>query len=178
MKPKDFSKFKEAWFRGVYQKHFPELYFYSRSFTTDEELIRDVIQDAFVTILEKDKLESISNIRNYLFSCVRNALFSRIKSESIRERIKTEINLEQEDGTESPASRREKLISLTEEAVNSLPPSCKAIFEMVKVEGLTYKQTAERLSLSVKTVETQMGIAFRKIREYVSTAVLVRDEND
>ena len=172
MRPKDFDRFKEAWFRGVYQKHFPELYFYLRSFTSDEELIRDVIQDAFVTILEKDKLESVSNIRNYLYSCVRNTLFNTVKSESIRERIKTEISLESEDNQESPAIQREEIISLTEDAVNSLPASCKTIFEMIKVEGLSYKQAADRLSLSVKTIETQMGIAFRKIREYVSAAVI------
>ena len=126
----NFDKFKEAWFRGVYERHFPELYFYLRTFTTDDEMIRDAIQDAFVKILEKDKIESVSNIRNYL--------------------------------------------ALAEEAVDNLPASCKAIFRMAKTEGLTYKQIAERMSLSVKTIETQMGIAFRKIREYVAVAVTER----
>ena len=170
MEPKDFGRFKEAWFRGVYEKNFPELYFYLRSFTNDEDMIQDAIQDAFVAILEKDKLESVSNIRNYLFSCVRNTLFNKIKSEKVRERIKMDISLDSEDVKESPATRREQLIILTEEAVNNLPVACKAIFTMAKKEGLSYKQIAERLSLSVKTVEAQMGIAFRKIRQYVSSA--------
>ena len=74
--------------------------------------------------------------------------------------------------SESSAVANENLIALTEEAVRTLPATCRSIFEMIKVAGLTYKQAAERLSLSVKTIETQMGIAFRKIREYVSTAVI------
>ena len=171
MEPENFRKFKEAWFRGVYERHFPELYFYLRTFTKDEEMIQDVIQDAFVTILEKDKLESVSNIRNYLFSCVRNKLFNSIKSENARERIKTEMRVEPEGVQESQFRRREELIILTEKAVDTLPASCKTIFTMAKIEGLSYRQIAEKLSLSVKTVETQMGIAFRKIREYVSAAI-------
>ena len=174
MGPKDFGKFKEAWFRGVYQKHFPELYFYARSFTNDEELIRDTIQDAFVTILEKDKLESVSSIRNYLFSCVRNTLFNKFKSENIRERVKAEMILDSEYDQDTLDCYRERLFTLTKEAISTLPASCQAIFRMAKVEGLTYRQIAEVLSLSVKTVETQMGIAFRKIREYVLEAVIER----
>ena len=166
----DFDKFNEAWFRGVYDKHFPELYFYMRTFTTDEELIHDIIQDAFVSILEKDRLESIFNIRTYLYSCVRNSLYNKIKSDRIKEHLKMEIRIESENTQDETAINRERLISLTEEAIDKLPTNCKAIFRMAKAEGLSYKQIAERMSLSVKTVEAQMGIAFRKIREYVAAA--------
>lgn len=172
MGSKDFDKFKEAWFRGVYDKHFPELYFYLRSFTTDEELIQDIIQDAFVSIMEKDRLETIANIRTYLYSCVRNSLYNKIKSDKIREKIKMEMTLEAEDPGEETAVNRERLITLTEEAVDNLPTSCKTIFKMAKTEGLSYKQIASRLSLSIKTVETQMGIAFKKIRQYVAAATV------
>ena len=170
MATKDFHKFREAWFRGVYEKHFPELFFYSRSFTVDEELIRDVIQDAFVSLLDKNRLETVSNIRNYLFSCVRNSLYNKLKSESKRNRIRLEALFEAEDPSGDMAVEREQLIILTEEAIQSLPPACKTIFTLAKSEGLSYKRIAERMSLSVKTVEAQMGIAFRKIREYVAVA--------
>ena len=117
----DFDKFKEAWFRGVYDKHFPELYFYMRTFTTDEELIHDIIQDAFVSILEKDRLESIFNIRTYLYSCVRNSLYNKIKSDRIKEHLKMEIRIESENTQDETAINRERLISLTEEAIDKLP---------------------------------------------------------
>ena len=173
MGTKDFDKFKEAWFRGVYESHFPELYFYLRTFTVDDELIRDIIQDAFVMLLDKDRLESVSNIKCYLYSCVRNSLFDKLKSEQKKERVRLEMMREYESPLpESSAAVRERLISLTEEAVITLPTACKTIFKMVKMEGLSYKQVAERMNLSVKTVEAQMGIAFRKIREYVYASTL------
>jgi len=167
----NFSNFKEAWFRGVYERHFSELYFYLRSFTTDEEMIQDIIQDAFVTLLEKDKFETIANVRNYLYSCVRNSLFDKIKSSKKRERIRIEMLNEVEwTPYETDKRTRERLLYITREAVKNLPPACKSIFTMAKVEGMSYKQIADKLSLSVKTVEAQMGIAFKKIREYVTVA--------
>lgn len=172
MVKKDFDKFREAWFRGVYERHFPELYFYLRTFTTDEELIRDIIQDAFVSILDKDRLESVSNARNYLMSCVRNSLFNKIKSDRKKERIRIEMLREADYGGGDSAVAKERLITLVEEAINSLPDTCKTIFTLAKKDGLSYKQISERLSLSVKTVEAQMGIAFRKIREYVAVAAI------
>ncbi|MBQ5978491.1 MAG: RNA polymerase sigma-70 factor [Bacteroidales bacterium] len=167
---KDFNKFREAWFRGVYQKYFPELYFYLRTFTVNETDIQDIIQDSFLKLLENDRLESVANIRAYLYSCVRNALLNKIGDDRKKERLKIEMERERSGHESEPLISREQLLSLTEEAIGKLPPVCKAIFKMSKIDGLSYKGIAERLNLSVKTVEAQMGIAFRKIREYVAVA--------
>ena len=48
-------------------------------------------------------------------------------------------------------------------AVNDLPPRCRLIFKLVKEDGLRYKEVAELLQLSVKTIEAQMAIALRRI---------------
>ncbi len=170
----DFGKFKEAWFRGVYERHFPELYFYARSFTNDEERIRDTIQDAFLGLLENDRFKNVTNVQGYLYSAVRNSLFNKLKTEKARERIRMEMFRENKGETddEDRASHagKESLITLTEKAVESLPERCGIIFTMAKKDGLSYKEIAERLSISVKTVEAQMGIAFQKIREYVAAS--------
>ena len=170
---KDFNKFREAWFRGVYQKYFPELYFYLRTFTVNETEIQDIIQDSFLKLLEDDRYERVVNVRGYLYSCVRNDLFNKIGNDKKKERLKAEMEREYFAGVQDDidvAYSREQFITMTEEAIGTLPPMCKAIFNMSKMQGLSYKEIAERLSISVKTVEAQMGIAFRKIREYVSVA--------
>jgi RNA polymerase sigma-70 factor (ECF subfamily) len=51
------------------------------------------------------------------------------------------------------------------EALDKLPPKCKEVFLLVKMQGLSYKQTAEALDISIKTVENQMGKAIRVLRE-------------
>jgi len=61
----------------------------------------------------------------------------------------------------------EALIKCANDAVERLPENCGEIFRMVKMEHKSYRQTAEAKGLSIKTIESQMGIAIRKIREYV-----------
>jgi RNA polymerase sigma-70 factor (ECF subfamily) len=55
-------------------------------------------------------------------------------------------------------------IKQIQEAIQDLPPRCRLIFKLVKEEGLKYKEVAELLQLSVKTVENQMSVAFKKNR--------------
>ena len=66
----------------------------------------------------------------------------------------------------NPAFSDEKSIEdLLYEALNKLPERCRQIFVMSKLEGKKQKQIAEELGLSVNTVEVQMGIAYKKLRE-------------
>lgn len=58
------------------------------------------------------------------------------------------------------------------EALNQLPPKCKEVFLMVKMHGMSYKQTAESLDISVKTVENQMGKAIKTLRDFVQSGAM------
>ena len=53
-------------------------------------------------------------------------------------------------------------------SINQLPEKCREIFILCRIEGLKYKQVAHKLNISVKTVEMQMGIALKKLRENLS----------
>ncbi|WP_255518108.1 sigma-70 family RNA polymerase sigma factor [Fulvivirga sp. M361] len=59
----------------------------------------------------------------------------------------------------------EKRIEKVKQVVDSLPPKCQEIIRLNKLEGIKYKDIAVRMDISVKTVESQMRIAFKKIRE-------------
>jgi RNA polymerase sigma-70 factor (ECF subfamily) len=56
-------------------------------------------------------------------------------------------------------------------ALNALPPKCRLIFKLIKEEGLKYKEVAALLSISQKTVEAQMGIAFKRISQSIPLQV-------
>ena len=55
-------------------------------------------------------------------------------------------------------------INQINKSINKLPEKCKEIFLLCRFEGLKYKQIAEKLNISVKTVEMQMGIALKRLR--------------
>jgi RNA polymerase sigma-70 factor (ECF subfamily) len=61
-----------------------------------------------------------------------------------------------------------ELQQMVNAAINSLPPRCKAIFVLSREEALSYRQIAEELDVSVKTVEAQMSIALKRMRSYLT----------
>jgi RNA polymerase sigma-70 factor, ECF subfamily len=62
-------------------------------------------------------------------------------------------------------------------AVEKLPPGCRKVFELSRVEGLKYREIAEALQISVKTVEIQMSKALKTLRislsDYISSLLFV-----
>lgn len=88
----------------------------------------------------------------------RSVLLERWFEEQIQDNSTSEINRFDTD----------RLLMAVGKAIESLPQQCKEIFILCKIENLSYKKTAEMKGLSVRTVDNQMGIALRKIREFLS----------
>ena len=142
---------------------------YLHSVTEDSQEIEDILQDAFLKLLQGGiDISSISNVRGYVYFCARNALYNRLRDKANRKRIISEVFTELSMQSDEPdVTDTEALIKCANDAVERLPENCGEIFRMVKMEHKSYRQTAEAKGLSIKTIESQMGIALRKIREYV-----------
>jgi RNA polymerase sigma factor (sigma-70 family) len=61
-------------------------------------------------------------------------------------------------------------------AINALPPRCKLVFKLVKEDGLPYREVADILDISVKTIDNQLAIALRKISEAINLQLKVKLE--
>lgn len=130
------------------------------------ELAEEVVMDTFMSIWErKSRLPQINHLPWYLYSTVKNKSLNQLRGlkpelHVYLEEIEWEVAL-----TSSPedAVLAAEYIHRINRAINSLPPRCRQIFVMVKEEGLKYRQVAELLEVSIKTVENQMGIALKKI---------------
>ena len=69
-----------------------------------------------------------------------------------------------------------ELRELIEQAIEGLPPRCKLIYKMAKVEQMKYKEIAELLEISVKTINHQLSIALRKIGEVIKNYLQEQDD--
>ncbi len=69
-----------------------------------------------------------------------------------------------EEDTENIAEKRLQQI---QNAMETLPKKCKEVFTLTKIDGLKYKEVAEKMEISIKTVEAHMGLAMRKIKEQI-----------
>ncbi|MDX9883906.1 MAG: RNA polymerase sigma-70 factor [Prolixibacteraceae bacterium] len=132
----------------------------------DNQEIEDIVQEVFIKIWEKRKeIKVQSSLKNYLLNSVKNTCINRIqrKKEIIAGFDQSDIpQWENETGDQFIS---EEFASKINQAIETLPPQCKKIFLSIFIDELTYQETADALGLSKNTVKTQMGIAYRLLRE-------------
>lgn len=123
------------------------------------------MQEVFINIWDKrDQLNFAEELKYYLFRSVKNGCLNLIKKRRL-ETVSLEEGLtaaEEQSHDESDTQVRFKAVMAQ---INQLPEMCREIFLMSRMEGLSHKEIAEILEISPKTVENQIGIGLKKIRE-------------
>lgn len=163
-------KLAENLFRSLFRDEYGKLCRYAFSYMQDEQLAEDVVQDTFIKIWEqKQDMLGSPNIRFYLATAVRNNCISLLRKQKVQQVHYPEHTPEPppvpwyslREQQEEQSERQQKIIR----ALDRLPPKCREVFLLVKLQGLSYKQAAATLDISVKTVENQMGKALRIFRD-------------
>ncbi|MDR0658793.1 MAG: RNA polymerase sigma-70 factor [Mediterranea sp.] len=154
---------------------YSKAYRYANYFVNDPDACKDILSDVYAYIWKnRRKLPEVENYENYLFICVRNQSLNHLKIVSRHQKIRLDdVNVQ--NMSDGSASDRylldEELKNILELAVNSLPSKCRLIFFLIREEGMTYKDVAEVLSLSERTVQGQLRIASRRlgliVKEYI-----------
>lgn len=158
-------------YRELFESFYSPLLQFAQSYIRSRQQAEEVVSDVFINIWEKRKrLEGIENLRVYLYAATRNIALNYISRQN---RIHTtdiqELPIEQATVYMDP----ERLMITNEmkrmirEAVEQLPARCRLIFRLVKEDEFKYREVAEVMNISVKTVEAQMTIALKKIGQAV-----------
>ncbi|HEY9362339.1 MAG TPA: RNA polymerase sigma-70 factor [Chitinophagaceae bacterium] len=154
-------------FEKFYQLFFFRLYQFAYLYVHSKESAEEVVNDVFLSLWQKRKtLDTINNINVYLYVAVKNASLNwlrknrRVFTVSIDELRVDHLHLV--PNPEILLITRE-FQSLILKAIEQLPPRCKIIFKLIKEDGLSYKEVASILDLSVKTVDSQLYHALKKL---------------
>lgn len=166
MKSLDKNRFKE-----VFKEYYNPLCNFAISITSDRKMAQDVVQDVFTKLWDKrDELIINSNEKSYLFQAVKHRAFEVLRKRKNESKFNI-ADFEESYDTEKELDDEANKFMLKEFLFNSirqLPPKCQEIFVLNKVNGLTYAEIAEDLDISVKTVENQIGKAYRKLRKMMA----------
>ena len=156
---------------GAYEKIFRAYYrpmtAYAFRFLGDLSESESIVQDVFLRLWQKrTEIMITSSLMHYLFRSVKNHCINFIEHERIKTRYQTFVMNSEADRIDySEFFPEHELINRIETAIAALPPKRQEIFRLAREEGLKYREIAERLELSVKTVETQMSLALKQLRE-------------
>jgi RNA polymerase sigma-70 factor (family 1) len=159
-------------YKELFTSFYSYLFHFALGIVKSKESAEEVVSDIFIKIWEKrEALEKISNLKVYLYVATRNIAFDyadkqkRSATNSIDE-FQVEFQSRYFDPEQLLITT--DMMTLIEGEIDKLPPRCKIIFKLVKEDNLKYKEVAEILDISVKTVENQLAIALHKIGSAVS----------
>jgi RNA polymerase sigma-70 factor, ECF subfamily len=165
-----FEKIKngdEHSFEILFLKYYKPLCTYAFQFVNETEEAEEVAQDFFVKLWEKRSIIEIdSSLNNYMFRSVKNHCLNLLQHNKIKTRYSEKIKETANISVDSSRYFLEPwLVEKIEQAINLLPEKRKEVFRLSREEGLKYKEIADQLNISIKTVEAQMGLALKFLRE-------------
>jgi RNA polymerase sigma-70 factor (ECF subfamily) len=157
----------EAAIAELHNIYFYRLYKLACSIVGDRCAAEEIINDVFLRIWEKRRLlKEVVNPELYLLKCARNRSLEFLRSQKISLRLSEDelhdFPLQWETSPEQMLISSE-MVRYINKVIDQLSPKCKLIFLLVKESNLKYREVADLLNISIKTVEAQMSIALKKI---------------
>jgi RNA polymerase sigma-70 factor (ECF subfamily) len=156
----------EKLFEQVYRDRFEKLHAYAHSMIREEAAAEEVVQQVFYKLWAiKDRLDWSSAMTPYLYRAVHNESLNLLKYRKVKATHEKETSRHPAEAmTEDPLAYKELQVQLVK-AMNTLPEQCRTVFQMSRYEELKYREIADRLNISVKTVENHMSKALKILRE-------------
>lgn len=149
----------------LYDEHQPSLLSFATFLAGNREDALEIVNDVFISLWQnRNSFKEIKSIKSYLFSSVKNRSINHIRKKKLEV---TNLWPENEQSTfraDAVIEEKEHQTAL-ENLMNELPPRCRQVFAMSRIDQLSYAEIAELLDISIKTVESQMGKALKLFRK-------------
>lgn len=156
-------------FREIYDSHFEPVCRFLNYYTRDISVIEEVVQDVFVKLWEDRETLDIQYIKTYIYNAARNKILNELRDAKNRNvLLENWAKREFENQQAEDCVDMNEFLQLLQSSVETLPATCQEIFRMSREQNMSYKDIALARDISVKTVEAQMGIALKRIREKMS----------
>jgi RNA polymerase sigma-70 factor (ECF subfamily) len=155
-------------FEALFRSSYASLVRYAKTLIKDHDTAEEIVQDLFFRLWQnREKIKIESSLNGYLFRSVHNRCLHYIEHQKVVGRHEHEMSFEQSSVAESPADvlHYKELQAKIARTIEKLPERCGQIFCMNRFDGLKYSEIAEKLSVSVKTVEANMGKALKEFRK-------------
>jgi RNA polymerase sigma-70 factor (ECF subfamily) len=158
----------EQAFELLFRKYYVRLCAFANKFLNDPEEAREVVQEVFTKIWEgRDEIDPEDSFKSYLFKVTQNLCINKLRRRKVESRyveIYKQVYTEHSDFSAIDSLFGKELEEQIAISFGKLPTECRKIFELSRIEGLKYKEIAENLQISIKTVEAQMSKALRLLR--------------
>jgi RNA polymerase sigma-70 factor, ECF subfamily len=153
--------------RPIFERYYPDMLRHIRRIVPDDDTCKDIAQEVFMELWRRrEELD----IRTSLGAYLRRAAFNRAVNYA-KSRVSFETPEQLSGLADSPWTERdrqqqqESLEAALHRAIDKLPEKCRLVFAMSRFENLSHRAIAEKLGISVKTIENQITKAMKMLRE-------------
>lgn len=172
----------EAAFRQLFDLFTPGLLRFSFSILKKKELSEEVVSDVFFKVwIHRTKMPEIENFKAYLYTSSRNTALNYLDKEKRHKAVQLEdLEVPLQINEICPESEliSKEMQEAIGKAIDRLPERCKLIYSLAKIEQLKYKEIAQILDISVKTIDHQLTIAIKKIGEEIRSFIHENDDDE
>lgn len=171
-----FYRGEETAFNLIFKRYSTLLYASAYNLFRDKQACEDMVQELFIELWEKRDSLKIRSLKSFLFVCIKNKALMAIRSGKvmISDDILSELCSKHE--TDHTIIVKE-LAEILNQSINKLPKKCQVVFKLSRIEHLSNREIAEKLNVSIKTVENQMTIALSRLKtssiDYLIIATLL-----
>ena len=160
------KKGDEKAYEYLVDKYYRKIYAYAVSLINDKVIAEDIVQNVLLKTWQyRKKLNKNFSIQSFLYKSVYNEFVNTYqKSKATTYLHYKYLESLEEITTSIDDSKIENFFRIVTEEIEKLPPKCKDVFMLSKIEGLTNIEISEHLDLSIKTVEAQITKAYSKLR--------------
>lgn len=169
---KEIKAGNEKAFHKIYDLYSNDLFAYCLSILKSRTFSEEIIQDVFLKVwLNREDLNSELSFKSYLYTITRNLSYNFLSKAANDRDLKQEIFFKSQNSFNSTEDyiANEEYRVLQSEAMETLPPKCKVIFQMARNEGKSQKEISQELGISISTVKGQMGKAIGMMRNFLQT---------
>ncbi|MFP4621724.1 MAG: RNA polymerase sigma-70 factor [Bacteroidales bacterium] len=155
-------------FEMLFRDYYEELCHYANRYLKDLDLAEEAVQDIFFSIWKnRESLQIKQSVKSYLYIATRNKCLKTIRSQNMAAQYSDYVKNAPHEQVTTPVDElnAKELNLLIERTLNQLPERMGKVFRMNRFQGLKYTEIADQLSISVKTVEANMGKALKIFRK-------------
>jgi RNA polymerase sigma-70 factor (ECF subfamily) len=155
-------------FERLFKELYSPLCSYANRIIRDRDKAEEIVQDVFYVIWKnKESLQIKVSFKSYLYRAIHNNCLQMIEHHTVEEKYKQFIKNGDMNSEPDPLHKMEmeEMSKVIDDTIQSLPERCREIFNMNRFEGLKYREIADILKISIKTVEADMGKALQAFRQ-------------
>lgn len=158
----------EAAFEQVFKTHFKNLHAYACTIVRDDAVAEGIVQNVFLKLWDRSSSLNIqTSVAAYLYRSVYNESCNHLKHQKVKKSYAQYAQQNMSEATKETTSKKLAVAELEQKiktALSELPEQCRTIFQLSRFEELKYQEIADKLDISIKTVEAQMGKALKLMR--------------